>query len=163
MAAAFTIIARDLAPFQARLAELLERSGDLSPLMDRIGQALESSTVQRFEDEEAPDGSRWEPSLRAKETGGKTLTLSARLKQSITHRASATQVEIGTNVIYAGVHQGGATIRGNPLLKFKLPGGLGFRSAAEVVIPARPFLGVSADDQDEIEALVEEYLLEGAE
>jgi phage gpG-like protein len=65
-------------------------------------------------------------------------------------------------VIYAATHQGGATIRGKAgPLKFKLPGGLGFVSPQEVIIPARPFLGVSAEDAAEIVAIGEDYLAEG--
>lgn len=144
------------------LAALMSRTDDLSPLMERIGMAMEATTIERFDNEEAPDGSSWVQSIRAKETGGKTLTDSARLKQSITYRAGADQVEVGTNVIYAGAHQKGATIRATSggRLAFKLPGGLGFRTAEEVILPARPFLGISADDELEIAGLAEDYLLE---
>lgn len=157
----FILRPEGLPRIEAKLALLAGRYEDMSPLMDVIGMALETSTLQRFEDEEAPDGSKWLPSIRAKETGGKTLTDSARLKQSITHKASSDQVEIGTNVIYAGVHQRGATIHGNPHLRFRLPGGLGFRTVEQVVIPQREFLGISADDEDEIEALIDDYSMAG--
>lgn len=127
-------------------------------LFDAIGLYLESSTDQRFETETGPDGRRWDPSIRAEFEGGKTLTDSARLRQSIAHVATRDRVEIGTNVIYAGVHQKGATIagRGGPLT-FRLPGGLGFVSPFEVTIPARPFLGIDADDEDEIIAIAEDF------
>ena len=143
---------------ERELGGLARAFGDLEPLMDAIGLTLESNTLQRFDDEEAPDGSDWLPSLRAKETGGKTLTDTARLKGSITYRHSASDVEVGTNVKYAGVHQGGATIRpkGDGKLTFRIPG-LGFRSTSEVVIPARPFLGISATDEVDVLDAVETY------
>jgi phage virion morphogenesis protein len=160
MSAGIIVSASGLPQFEAVLAKLAAKAADRSPLFDRIGAYMETSTDLNFERERAPDGQRWVPSLRAKEEGGKTLTNTARLRQSMTHNASDDQVEVGTNVIYAGVHQGGATIRGkNGPLKFKLPG-LGFRSAKQVTIPARPFLGVSADDEIEIVALGEDYLAE---
>jgi phage virion morphogenesis protein len=149
---------------EAALAALAKRHADLSPLMDVIGMAMETTTQQRFEDSEAPDGSKWLPSLRARTEGRKTLVgegASGGLLGSITHRFTSSEVEVGTNKIYARVHQEGATIHGNPLLKFKLPGGLGFRSVEQVIIPARPFLGISADDQDEIAALIEDYSVGG--
>ena len=34
-------------------------------LMDGIGEMMVSSTLQRFEDEEGPDGKAWKPSIRA--------------------------------------------------------------------------------------------------
>ena len=40
-------------------------------LNDNIAGILESSTVQRFEEERDPDGKKWKPNLR----GGRILTL----------------------------------------------------------------------------------------
>lgn len=146
---------------QRTMAELLDRTGDLEPPMARIGAYGEESTIYRFETERGPDGDPWEPSERAKRTGGQTLTDTARLRQSITWRASRSEAEWGTNLIYAGVHQDGATIRakGGGRLGFVIPG-LGFRAPEEVVIPARPFLGVNAEDEDEIDAIVHDYIAE---
>ena len=144
---------------QRTMAELLDRTGDLEPLMSQIGAYGEESTVHRFETQRGPDGDRWEPSLRAKQTGGQTLVDSGRLRQSITWSASASEAEWGTNLIYAGVHQFGATIRakGGGRLGFSIPG-IGFRSPEEVVISARPFAGIDADDEDEIDAIVHDYI-----
>jgi phage virion morphogenesis protein len=146
---------------QSTLADLLAKTEDLSPLMERIGAYGEESTIHRFETETGPDGQRWTPSLRAKMTGGQTLTDKARLRQSITWRADRDSAEWGTNVIYARTHQEGATIRakGSGRLGFTIPG-LGFRAPHEVVIPARPFLGLDRDDQDEIDAIIQDYIAE---
>ena len=154
--------ASDLPKAEAIIGQLLERGSDLSPLMSRIGQYGESSTIQRFDDETAPDGSKWPQSIRARVEGGKTLTDSARLKMSITHRSDSSSAEWGTNVIYAAVHQSGATIRpvSAKALSFRLPGNLRFVSVKEVVIPARPFIGLSAEDEEEIVALGEDYFAE---
>lgn len=144
---------------QRAMAELLDRTGDLEPLMARIGAYGEESTVHRFETQRGPDGDPWAPSLRAKATGGQTLVDSGRLRQSITWRASRAEAEWGTNLIYAGVHQDGATIRAKSggRLGFFIPG-IGFRSPREVVIPARPFLGIDGDDEDEIDDIVRDYI-----
>lgn len=160
MSAAISVRIDGPASIERALRGIAARVADLRPLMEAIGQTLESSAVQRFETETAPDGSRWKPSQRARESGGKTLTDSARLKQSLTYVASADQVEIGSNVIYAGVHNDGAVIRAKNggRLRFRLPGGLGFRSVEQVILPKRTFLGVSADDEAEILALGEDYL-----
>lgn len=147
------------AALDARLAALAAANGDLSDLMDGLGLYLESSTIERFDTETAPDGSGWTPSRRAREQGGKTLTDSARLKLSISHRSSATDAEVGTNVIYAAIHQYGGTIRpkNGEFLTFALPGGLGLRRVREVIMPARPFLGISDEDEQELLALTEDY------
>lgn len=147
------------AAIDARLAALAAANGDLSELMDGIGLYLESSTIERFDTETAPDGSKWTPSRRAREQGGKTLTDRGQLKSSIAHRSSATEAEVGTNLIYARIHQMGGTIRpkNGEYLTVALPGGLGFRRVSEVIMPARPFLGLSDEDEEEILALAEDY------
>ncbi len=154
----FTITAPELPGIEAALGALLARSEDLSPLMDRIGMAMETTTAERFEAGVAPDGTPWKPSRKP---AGKTLIKDGFLKGSVTHRAGRDQVEIGTNKIYARIHQFGGTIRAKDggKLTFKLPG-LGFVSVDQVIIPARPFLGVSSEDEAEIEALTADYLLE---
>lgn len=146
---------------QATMAELLRRTGDLTPLMEQIGAYGEESTVNRFETQTGPDGERWAPSARVKANGGQTLVDSGRLRQSVTWRARSAEAEWGTNLIYASTHQEGATIRakGGGRLGFAIPG-IGFRSPQEVVIPARPFLGIDADDEAEIDAIVHDYLAE---
>lgn len=162
MAIDFTVTAQGQAPIEHALHGLVERFGDIRPLMERFGSVLETSTIERFDEERAPDGTKWLPSFRAKHEGGKTLTDTARLRLSIRPVASADQVEIGTNVIYARIHQEGGTIRAKgKALAFTLPG-LGLRLATSVTIPARPFLGLSADDRDELAAQVEDYIAEVA-
>lgn len=150
------------------LDALLETSSDLSPLMERIGMALESSTIERFDDERAPDGSRWAPSARAQTEGGKTLTDSARLKQSIGYVAGSDQVEVGTNTVYAGAHQSPSGKVRSHRRTITQAFGLPLRSPVEVMVPghsrdmpARKFIGLSGDDEQEIEALGRGYFAEG--
>jgi phage virion morphogenesis protein len=128
-------------------------------LMDAIGLYLESSTLDRFDDETAPDGTPWKKSFRAKEQGGKTLTDQGLLKGSIAYIATNDNVEWGSNLIYARPHQEGATItaKGGGRLTFRLPGNLGFRSVLSVTLPARPFLGINGEDEYQILGLAEDY------
>jgi len=130
------------------------------PLYDVIGTALVVSTQHRFETEQDPEGNPWAASLRATLEGGRTLTDTARLVGSLTHEASDEGLAVGTNVIYAAIHQLGGVI------KAKTPEGLRFRGAGgdwvrknEVTIPARPFLGLDADDEAEIAAISGTYVL----
>jgi len=134
---------------------------DMTPLMDQIGALLEQSARDRIEDTNvAPDGAAWPQSLRAKEDGGLTLFESGRLAASITHTADPARTDIGSNLIYAGVHQAGATIvpRNAEALFFQLPNGE-YVTVASVTIPARPYLGVSDQDELEIYDLVEDFFL----
>lgn len=127
------------------------------PIWDAIGQYGESSTRLRFKHQVGPDRKRWKPSLRAQASGGQTLVLKARLLRSITHKADNQGTSWGTNVVYAGVHQFGAVIKPKSAaaLRFRLPGG-GFVTVKKVTIPARPFVGVNAEDGREMLALATE-------
>ena len=160
MSAALDLSVEGQQQIEQRLQAMLAAVADRAPLLDSIGLYLESSTIDRFDDETAPDGSKWTQSIRAKEEGGKTLTDQSILRGSITYIADNDQVEWGSNLIYAGVHQHGATItaKGPGGLKFQLPGGLGFRNVMSVTIPARPFLGINADDEIQIIGLTEDYI-----
>ena len=74
-------------------------------------------------------------------------------------------MEIGTNVAYAGVHQDGArtrphTIAARRARALAIPG-IGYRRKVNhpgSTIPARPFLGVSAQDQTIIHNLTEDWM-----
>ena len=97
--------------------------------------------------------------------GGKTLVDSARLMQSITSNASDTGVEVGTNVLYAAIHQFGGTIRAKTSrgLRFKIGKGrdASWATRQSVTIPARPFLGIDAEDEAEIIQIATDWLTPG--
>jgi phage virion morphogenesis protein len=125
-----------------RFAALMMRMGDLTPVMDSIGAAVEDSVAHRFASGVGPDGKAWTKSQRAEAEGGRTLIDTGRLRQSITRKAGRQQVEVGTNLIYAGIHQfGGRGGRGHAL-----------------TLPARPYLGLNAEDEHEIEQIVTDWL-----
>lgn len=128
-------------------------------LLAPIGGALEASTVERFETSLGPDGQPWEPSLRAKITGGKTLAHHGHLRDSIHFVLEEGAVEIGSADIRAGVHQFGATIHAKTGagLNFTLADGLRV-TVDTVTIPERPFLGLSSDDRGEVIQLGEDAL-----
>ena len=128
----------DDAEARAALARLVARAEDLTPVMDEIGGALVLSTQRRFELGAGPGGLAWKPSQRALAEGGKTLVDTARLLASLTHRAGRDRVDVGTNVVYAAIHQFGG------------PAGRGLKTT----LPARPFLGLDDDDRREIVAIV---------
>lgn len=125
---------------------------DLFELMDQIGRVLVNGARERIGvTNVSPEGVDWPKSLRAKEQGTPTLYETGRLMNSITAAPEPRQVIVGSNLIYAGVHQTGATIR--PVtagaLFFTLANGVKV-VAGEVTIPARPYLGVSRDDVEDI-------------
>jgi len=129
---------------------LLTAAEDLTPLLDEIGSYVENTTKLRFSDGVGPDGKAWTPSRRAAREGGQTLLNHGHLRDSITYVIQGDEVMIGTNVIYAAIHQFGGVIRPKSAKKlaFRTPDGL--RLVDQVTIPARPYLGVNDEDKQEI-------------
>jgi len=89
----------------------LPLGGRMRPLWERIGRIGKSSTQMRFRMQVSPDGKPWQKSRRALDEGGQTLSLSRRLRNSITYEATETGVSWGTNVAYAAMHNFGGVIR----------------------------------------------------
>lgn len=147
----------------AFLSRTIERTDDKRGLFDAIGASLVVSTQKRFEDETDPEGNPWPASLRATMLGGRTLTDTARLVQSITHEATESSVAVGTNEIHAAIHQMGGTIKAKTSkgLRFRGLGNGGWITKQEVTIPQRAFLGLDEDDEAEIRFLSADWL--GAE
>lgn len=149
--------------FQAEgVKRALEEAGrqaeDLTPLMDKIGTRLrESARIRIRESNTSPDGVPWPKSFRViSGQGGKTLLDSGRLDESLTFRAGPREVAIGTHIHYAAIHQFGGEIvpKAAGALFFKLANGATVM-AGKVTIPARPYLGISAEDETAIGDLVE--------
>lgn len=142
---AFTLTIDDVG-VHAGLSSLYARVTDLTPVLEDIGAELESSTIERFETNIAPDGTPWEPSARARETGTPTLVFNTDLRESIHYVIEGDAVEVGSNLIYSAIHQTGGTITAKgEALAFTLFSGA-FVLAQSVSIPKRSFLGMSAND-----------------
>ena len=134
----------DGATLNAGLARMAAVLANPSATMDQIGRYLIASTLRRFERERAPDGSPWLKSARALAEGGQTLTDTGQLRGSIAHTVTdgGRAVEVGSNVIYAAIHQfGGRAGRGR---KAKLP--------------PRPYLGIDERDRTNILRIVSRAL-----
>jgi phage virion morphogenesis protein len=141
-----------LAAIRGALAEL----ADPRPMLLDIGEGLVNSTRDRFSAQRGPDGQAWQTlSPRYLETKspnpGKILQRRGDLVRQIFPQVQGTTLLVGTDRVYGAVHQFGAlkgkfgkTKRGAPI-----PWG---------DIPARPFLGVSDDDANEIIATARDHL-----
>ena len=145
------------------LNKVLKQAGDHTKLMHNIGSILEHNTKQRINTGIGTDDKPWQKSWRARMQGGTTLRDTSRLYNSIKYTVldGGKRVVVGTNVFYAPVMHFGATIKAKSgkYLKFKTTMG-GWAQIQSVIIPARPFLGMSIDDSQEVLFEIEEYLLE---
>lgn len=139
---------------------------NLADVNAMLAEVMKTSTRDRFKRGIDPEGKKWVPSIRAAEAGGKTLVDTARLRNSIRARADSGGFAVGTNVIYARRHQFGdkhpVTIRAKKKrgLRFKIGGRWITKQRVRVQLPARPFLGVSKDDLEEIQSTLEEAVSE---
>lgn len=136
--------------------ELLDRlrglqEADIAAAMAAVGEAIRTSTLERFEREKDPEGRPWKKSIRAQRDGGKTLSISRTLATSIHIESSAKGVEVGTNLIYAATHQFGdrnRTIR------------RGNGRTIRIDIPARPYMGITEEDMQEVTHIIEDAVME---
>lgn len=141
------------------MERVLKQTGDKTELFEAIGDVLLDGVHDRFKTGHAPDGTPWKKSWRAQVQNGQTLRDTGRLLNSFYVKITNTGAIVSSNVEYAPHLHYGAVItpKKAPYLKFKTPMG-GWVSAKRVVLPARPILGVSADDAQGILFEVEEYL-----
>ncbi len=145
----YTLQAPELAPVINRLArDLARRPAAAAELMDAAGSVLEGSTRRRIgEEKTAPDGDRWpgwsEAYGETRRTGQTLLVSRGHLLDSIQATATARETQVGSNLVYAAIHQMGGADVGKPGL------------------PARPYLGVSDGDRGELIELAEDFLAGG--
>lgn len=146
---AYTLAAPDLGPVIDRLArQLARRPAAMAELTDAIGSVVESSTRRRIgEEKTAPDGGRWpgwsEAYGETRHPGQTLLVSRGHLLDSIQAVTTPREAQVGSNLVYAAIHQFGGADVGRPGL------------------PARPWLGLSDADRAEITDLAEDFLAGG--
>ena len=129
----------------------LRQARRLADALPDIGEELLQSTDARFRREQGPDGAPWAPlkpaTLRQKKRTKRPFILQEEglrggLRGSINYRIHGTQLSLGSPLPYARIHQlGGQAGQGHA-----------------VRIPARPYLGVSEDDQAAINEIIRDHL-----
>jgi len=132
----------DLQALDIKIEALMGRLRDTESLMDEIGSYAATAARRRFETNIGPDDEEWTPSGRALAQSGRTLVDRGHLRDSVTHLASPTEAVIGSNVVYAAIHQfGGKAGRG-----------------LKTTMPSRPYLGLSVEDEAEIHDIVLDWM-----
>jgi phage virion morphogenesis protein len=176
----------DLSEIQEGLDALFKRLSDLTPLMQNIGAVLLLSSQMRIQQTKTgPDGAAWVPlsnkyrKRREKQgtIGNGILMVRGNLLRSLNYNANAEQVTVsmggtGKSMDYARIHQLGGEINIPPRtqnLKFDKNGLFSKPKKAvrsmdvqigghTIYIPARPVLGVSEQDKEDILAEVSDFL-----
>lgn len=134
-------------------AGLLSRLAGLpeGELLDMLGEQIWGQTKSRIEDEKtAPDGTPWKPNR----AGTSTLYREGELSRSIEFHPAGSTVAVGSGLIYARIHQMGGDIlpKNGKALKFwwEKGGHVEFAVVRKVTMPARPYLGLSDENRQEI-------------
>lgn len=131
-----------------RIEERIEQIAgvDRRALLDVAGATVESQTRRRIEDDKTgPDGVAWpawsERYAQTRHGNQSLLEGEGDLLDSIGYVVdlSGDSVEIGSNLVYAATHQAGDERRN---------------------IPARPYIGLSSDDESELEQVVDAFVAE---
>ena len=159
MAGATVDVTLDDSQVGKALADLADRLGDIETPLRDIGEYLHQSTDNRFRQQVGPDGSPWaplSPTTLARKKGDRILRESGTLQDTLRYQVSDNELAFGTDRPYGAVHQfgqgkgkSGKTQRGAPI-----PWG---------DIPARPYLGLSAEDETEVLEIIGDYLSEPIE
>lgn len=132
------------------LKKLSKKMGDMSPVMKVIAGIMHDAVEENFKEEGRP---RWTPLASAtigqrEKKGhwpGKILQVSGQLAASVTEKHTSRSAQVGTNKVYAAIHQfGGKAGRGH-----------------KVTIPARPFLKLDKGALEEIKRVIGEWMARG--
>lgn len=116
----------------------------MSKLLEVVGAAVESQTRRRIEEEKtSPEGKAWapwSPDYAATRHGGHSLLMGeGDLDDSLTHEVGWRDVQVGSNLVYAAIHQfGGAEVG--------------------MDIPERPYLGLSPSNEDELAGILDDFI-----
>lgn len=130
-----------------RLQERLRKlsNPELDELLESVAGEVESQSRRRIgEERRSPEGEAWEPwseRYAKKRKGGHQLLQSeGHLLDSIQYSVGVHSATVGSNLIYAAIHQHGGEGVGRPWL------------------PARPYLGISQENQDDIVSVIDDFI-----
>ena len=151
------------------LIQAQSRATNLRPLMAGLANKLLEATEDNFANECNPEtGQRWPelaPSTRQQRAttghGGKMLQVSGLLASSVQPNFGDNYAEVGTNKAYAPVHQFGSdpyTIRPRHKQALAFGGGIIRKKVNHPGVPARPFLGLSAQHKADLIDAITNYL-----
>ena len=131
-----------------KLLNLAQRTENLRPLMKNIAGIFSYSTEENFKEEGRPD--KWldlaestkKQRTKKRKWPGQILQVEGKLAASINTFYDNDSAVIGSNLEYAAIHQLGGQASRNK----------------SVEIPARPYLGISDEEQQEIIDLIVKYI-----
>jgi phage virion morphogenesis protein len=158
-------------PVIKALHELLKELEDRRELMGRLAGIMHRAVEDNFQDGGRPKWQGLHPGTIASRTKsgtwpGQILVRSGQLAASVQAQWDNDQAVVGTNKAYAAIQQFGGQTKAHVIVpRFKRAlafGGVVVRKVNHPgsKIPARPFLHLTPDDQDDLLAEAQEFMQE---
>ncbi len=124
------------------LTQLVETLGDLSEPLSDVGEYLLLSHRDRWDEQSSPDGTPWAPlsekyQAKKQRHANEILRLNDDLRDTLNYQAEPLSLYFGTPLEYGAAHQFGRD---------------------DINLPARPYLGLSQQDADEVLSILSGYL-----
>lgn len=130
-------------------------SAPCEELAEGIGRLVQEQTRRRIETEKtSPQGEAWKPNF----AGTSILYASGMLSMSIDYLASPDSVIVGSGLIYARIHQLGGKIEAKNAKALMFTIGNATIAVQSVTMPARPYLGLSAENREDVLDAAREWL-----
>lgn len=128
---------------RAAIERAVQAMGDPSPMFRSMGEYLLIAHDRHFADQKSPAGVTWRalsPRYQAhkKKNKDRVLILDGYLLNTLRYQVSSTELLFGSNRVYAAAQHFGYPRR---------------------KLPARPFLGTSTEDNQELSLIARDYLV----
>ncbi|EOX1534567.1 phage virion morphogenesis protein [Vibrio cholerae] len=139
----------DVEAIRSHINQFAERGQNMSPALRDIGEHLLLSHHERWQQQQSPDGTPWAPlspkyQKRKKKHADLILVLNQHLSSSsLNYDVDPLGLSFGTSSEYGAIHHFG----GSPEMR-----------PSNAAIPARPWLGLSESDFDEIAQILAIHL-----
>lgn len=128
---------------QAAIGRVVQAMGNPSSLFRSMGEYLLIAHDRHFARQRAPSGTAWKAlspryQARKKKNADKILVLEGYLSETLRYQVGQDELLFGSNRVYAAAQHFGYPRR---------------------KLPARPFLGTSTEDNQELSLIARDYLL----
>lgn len=173
----------DIDDVRLSIKNIEDRIKNLRPVLVAISETMLSKIEDNFQTEGARLGKKWQElapaTIKARKSAHPILQARGRLIKSISRSVDDNSAQVGTNLIYASIHQYGGIInlagRSETFQKLRISKGKkkgqfrkgttegrGFTFKGSVIkIPARPFMELAGSDIEEIKKIAEAFILKG--
>lgn len=160
----------DIGGFRTKMFLHLLSQIDATELLESIGTVVESQVRRRIKHEKkSPDGKDWKKlghspgsekyeRWKKKVSSGGLLELHEGLYDSIQFEVRGDELIAGSNLVYSWTHQVGDKREAPSWSGAGRSGGKMASSTHTVEIPARPYLGLSSENRDELEEVIGDWI-----